>query len=295
MRAERTPAEELREIGVAVLEGMGLDPERQLAALESQRPWYAEEGDFRAPDGTLMSGRIPGQPKETRYIADDGSEVVFPVLTPQQAAQLSRRRETPQERNLRIRANRERCFSGEFRELEACRFETAAPDTCRAALQECRLLVAGFAENREKKLGQGLVLHGLMGRGKTFLAACCCNALVDAGWRCRMTSVRAVRQQAESRYGGEAGAVESLTRNDLVVLDDLFRERDTEWGRELAFSVVDALYKMRVPVLVTTNMAAAKIYDPDDEVRPLMDRLKERCRRVEVDGPNRRQMKAAAL
>lgn len=287
--------EQIREIGVAVLEGMGLDPDAQMRGLEARRPWYEEEGDFRAPDGTLMSGKLPGQAKEARYAADDGSTVVFPVLTPQQASALNRRRETPAERNLRIRANRERCFAGEFRELEECRFEQAAPDTDPALLQDVEKYAAQFPENREKKLGRGLILYGPVGRGKTFIAACLCNALVDAGWRCKMTSTRAVRSQAESRFGSAEEAIAALCRNDLVVLDDFWRDRDTEWGRELVFDVVDALYKLRVPTVVTTNMSEQAIYSPGAQDQPVMDRLKERCSRIHVQGPNRRQVRAYGL
>ena len=108
-----------------------------------------------------------------------------------------------------------------------------------------------------------------------------------------MTSIRQLRARAEQTYGGEGKVVESLCRMDLVVLDDLFRERDTPWVRELTYTVTDALYKMRVPVVVTTNATEQFLRRPDATWTAVVERLKERCERVKMDGANRRQMRCS--
>lgn len=248
---------------------------------------YEEPGDFRNPDGVLVCGYC-GKPKEHEV-----GGVRFPVLHDHQLGSLFRHEETDEEREQRVRRNRERCFGGIFAE-EGARdfFDAASPDTDQAALQECQSLVNRFAEERVAKTGSGLILFGQVGRGKTFLAGCICNALTDAGWRCLMTSTSRIRSEIDRSFGSQNDVLEKLCRHDLVVLDDLFRDKDTEAGRELVFSVVDALYKMRVPVVATTNVTADGLTYPPEPMRPVVDRLKERCRRVEVKGPNRRQMSA---
>ena len=270
-------------LGGELLSSLGLDPDVQLARSAAAMPWNAEPGDFESPDGTLVCG-FCGKPKQTA----DG----FPIVHSHQLASLVRHEETQAERAERILRNRGRCFAGEFRGLEGCTLATAAEDTDRDSAGAVMAYSRDFRAMR--KAGHGLLLFGPVGRGKTFLAACLCNVLLDGGWRCLMTSTRRIRSQVEGAYGSLNSVVESLCRHDLVVLDDLFRDRNTETGREIVFDVVDALYKARVPMVVTTNLSGDSIRYPSQADQPVVDRLKERCRRVEMPAslPNRRQVAA---
>lgn len=249
---------------------------------------YEEPGDFRNPEGMLVCGYC-GKPKETEPYANG---VRFPIVHDHQLQALVRHEETAEELSERIGRNRARCFAGEFAE-EGIRdtFDSAALDTDQAALQECQSFVKRFSQERMAKTGAGLILFGQVGRGKTFLAGCVCNALLDEGWRCLMTSTRRIRSEIDRTYGSQNDVLDRLCRNDLVVLDDLFRDKDTEAGREVLFTVVDALYKMRVPVIVTTNLSKDSLTFPNEGDAAVVERLKERCRRVEVAGPNRRQVR----
>lgn len=243
--------------------------------------WYEEPGDFRDESGTLVCGRC-GRPKEDRF--------GFPIVHWHQVEDISAPEETPEARAERIAENRRRCFGGEFRELSKCIRSEMAPDTPRELLGIIDAYVADFTANRG--IGRGLMLFGPVGRGKTHAAACACNMVLDGGWRCLMTSTRRIRSQVESRYGSLNAVLDSLCSNDLVVLDDLFRDRNTEAGNEAVFDVVDALYKMRVPVIVTTNMSRNAVWGPPDCIAAAVDRLRERCQMVELPEslPNRRQM-----
>lgn len=254
-----------------------------LEEASSGTPWYAEEGDWRDGSGKLVCGEC-GLYKEVLVGSDDGRALVEPVL---HRHQLSRPEETEEQRASRIAGNRRACFCGEFSDLSACTFESAVePDPL--AFAQAEAFCANFRGTHRS--GEGLILHGPCGRGKTFLAACVCNRLLDAGWRCLFTSTRRIRSQVESRYGSGEAMLSALRRNDLVVLDDLFRDRDTEWGRELVFSVVDSLYASHVPVVVTTNVGRAALASPKPSDQPVVDRLKERCHAVEMSGANRRQV-----
>lgn len=254
-----------------------------LEEARASAPWYAEDGDWRDESGKLVCGEC-GLYKEALAEAGDGRTLVEPVL---HRHQLGRPEEDEAQRAARVAGNRRACFSGEFSELAACTFESAAdPDGW--AFSQAEAFCSNFRGTRRS--GEGLILHGPCGRGKTFLAACVCNRLLDAGFRCLFTSTRRIRSQVESRYGSAEAMLSALRRNDLVVLDDLFRDRDTEWGRELVFDVVDSLYASRVPVVVTTNVSKAALACPSPRDQPVVDRLKERCHAVEMSGPNRRQV-----
>ena len=251
---------------------------------------YEEPNDFRNPSGTLVCG-ICGEPKETEPYANG---IRFPILHAHQLQTLVSHKETDEQRAARIKRNRERCFAGEFYE-EGQRdwFSAADFETDKDALTECEAFVRSFPESKRTKSGAGLLLFGHVGRGKTFLAGCVANALLDMGYSVLMTSTRRIRSMIERSYGSQNEVIERLCKLDLVILDDMFRDKDTEAGREIVFDVTDALYKMRVPIIVTTNASVESLKYPPEPMRPVVDRVKERCRRVEVTGPNRRQVKAA--
>lgn len=271
---------------IAAAESWGIDVARAKLEGENTAPWYEEEGDFRGPDGTLVCGTC-GMPKETE--PDETTGTRFPIVHRHQLGTMARRPETAEEREQRIERNRARCFAGEFADLVECRFEATSPTVDRRALDEARTFAAGLRTDRQRHHGGKLVLFGAPGMGKTWLACCVANAAVDGGLRAQVTSLRSVRAQVERSYGSEADTVEALCRNDLVVIDDLFRERGTEWARELSFTVIDALSKRHVAVVVTTNMSGQALYDPNDADRAIVERIKERAVRVHVEGQNQRQ------
>ena len=250
---------------------------------QASMPWYAEDGDWRDESGKLVCGEC-GLYKEALAEAADGRVLVEPIV---HEHQLARREEDEAQMASRVAGNRRACFAGGFSDLAACTFESASrPDPL--AFSQAEAFCANFRGTRRS--GEGLILHGPCGRGKTFLAACVCNRLLDAGWRCLFTSTRRIRSQVESRYGSTEAMLSALRRMDLVVLDDLFRDRDTEWGRELVFDVVDSLYASHVPVVVTTNVSRESLAYPREADQPVVDRLKERCHAVEMSGENRRQV-----
>lgn len=245
--------------------------------------WYRETMDFEH-DGKLVCG-ICGEYKEEEC---DG--VKFPIIHDHQMEELYSKEESPRDRGRRLRKWRMACWSGEFRELEdECRLLRADHDTQPEAIEAIDRFVRNMPENKAKKNGHGLIIYGFNGRGKTFIAGCLCNELLDAGYRALMTSTRRLRAQCEEKFGSTNGIIEWLCRHDVVCLDDLFADKDTDVGREFVFTIVDSLYKMRVPVIVTTNMSREYLTNPRDADKPTVDRLKERCEKLELTGRNRRQ------
>jgi DNA replication protein DnaC len=258
----------------------GLDYDEVISREET--PWWEEPGDYRDADGILHApdGRI----KEHRY--DNGT--TFPILTYSEAAENAT---TPERRAERIADNRARCFADALGEYAGCTFANLAEDTDENTYKACAAYVRTFEDKR--RAGMGLIMHGKYGRGKTHMAACICNALIDEGYKCRMTSVRHLVNVGEEKWGSWANMLRELRRFDLVVLDDIGTERGSGYMDERVFDIVDNLYSYHVPVIVTTNLSADSIAHPTGaSMTRVMDRLKERCQTVEVEGPNRRQMHA---
>lgn len=84
-----------------------------------------------------------------------------------------------------------------------------------------------------------------------------------------------------------ASAVRTLRRwPALVVLDDLGREKASDWTGELVYALVNARYEDRLPTLVTSNLSPAEL--AASPYWPAISRLAEDGALVKVDGPDRR-------
>lgn len=258
--------------------------EKAMADEIPQREWYREPNDFEA-DGVLICGMC-GKPKEILY--ENG--VKFPVIHDHQMERIFRKEETALDIIERKERNARQCFAGEFRELRnECRWDRRDADTQPEAVEAVEMFVKTMGENKSKKMGRGLLIYGHNGRGKTFVSGCLCNLLLEKGYKPLMTSTRRLRSLAEERFGNLNNVTDWLTRFDAVCLDDVFADKTTDAGREFVFTVIDALYKMRVPMIVTTNMSKDYLMNPNDADKPSIDRLKERCEKLEMTGRNRRQ------
>lgn len=71
-----------------------------------------------------------------------------------------------------------------------------------------------------------------------------------------------------------------------VVLDDLGREKASDWTGEVVYALVNARYENRLPTIVTSNLSPAEL--AASPYWPAVSRLAEDGRLVKVDGPDHR-------
>ena len=95
-------------------------------------------------------------------------------------------------------------------------------------------------------------------------------------------------------FGSErADFLASLNAYDLLILDDLGAERGTEYALEQVFVVIDARYRSRKPLIVTTNLTLDALKHPDDLPHArIYDRILEICAPILFSGENLRVEKA---
>lgn len=147
--------------------------------------------------------------------------------------------------------------------------------------------------NMFKEQGKGLLLYGGVGTGKTFGAACVVNALIDKGVPCLITSFARVLNTLWCVEDKQA-YIDSLNRFDLLVLDDLGAERNSEYAQEQVFNVIDARYRLGLPLIITTNLSIEDIKKTDSlSNQRIYDRVLAMCHPVEVKGMSRRRKKVA--
>jgi DNA replication protein DnaC len=125
-----------------------------------------------------------------------------------------------------------------------------------------------------KEQGQGLVLQGPKGTGKTFAAYAICNELASRGYRCLVTSESRIYHDVTQSMAGRQERIDAYADHDLVVIDDYGTSRDSQAVREAVLEVVDLLYMQRVPTVVTTNLTEREAQAMDARA---WDRIEERC------------------
>ena len=146
--------------------------------------------------------------------------------------------------------------------------------------------------NRMRQDGKGLMFYGTTGTGKTFIAACIVNALLDKGVKCQMTNFPRLINTLSGMYEGKQEFIDGLNSYSLLVIDDLAIERDTEYAAEIVQNIVDSRYTAGKPMIITTNLTYNDFLNPRDiRKQRLYSRLKEMCLPIEVKGKDRREQK----
>lgn len=137
--------------------------------------------------------------------------------------------------------------------------------------------------------GKGLLLHGSVGTGKTFAAACVANALIDKGIPVLMTNFSRIINRIQASFEGRQEYIDSLNDFDLLIIDDLAAERNTEFMNETVYTIIDSRYRAGLPMIITTNLDANKMMQEQDTARKrIYSRILERCHPIEVKGADRR-------
>jgi DNA replication protein DnaC len=133
----------------------------------------------------------------------------------------------------------------------------------RAVLRQVR----AFTRSIEEKLdaGRGLWFDGPVGTGKTSLAILVAKAAKDAGRSYAVFPVPRLLAEIKRTFDRDAsdnymGFFQRLCTVDLLVLDDLGAEKQTEWVLEQLYSIVNERWQDRRSIVVTTNLP-----DPDPD------------------------------
>ena len=178
--------------------------------------------------------------------------------------------------------------SGIGRRHEGASFESfvATPATA-AVVGVCRAFVVAFPEG-----GRGLSLAGPAGTGKTHLAVAVTRALIDRGISAVVANVPMLLLTFRGTFSGDHPArfdqmLDLLCSCEHLVLDDLGRERPTEWARETLYLVVNARYQECLGTSLTTNLSPVELRARLGE--PILDRLAETNRAYWCQWPSHRR------
>ena len=252
------------------------------------RQYSENEGDYRNEDGLLMCGKCHTQ-KECALTRSDGT-----TRTVRCACECSVERNAHEAEEKRKRDRMQYLDSMRrtgFPDAEMREWTFAKSDhTDQRNESIARKYVANFNAMREQ--GTGLLLCGQVGTGKSFLAAAIANELINQGTPCLMTNFSRIISRVSEKFGGDQKYLDDLDRFDLLIIDDLGAERDSDFTWEKVMNVIDARYRAGLPLIITTNLGPKDFTDRGDIRRQrVFSRLKEMCILLEVKGADRRSKK----
>jgi DNA replication protein DnaC len=242
------------------------------------------EGDYIGEDNLYYCGKCHTRKQTAVHVF--GSARIVPCICKCKADAIAREKEEREQREHFDKVKRYRSMG--FPESEMANWNFAADDGSNPQMiNAMQNYVQHFGQFRQQ--GKGLLLFGGVGTGKTFLAACAANALIDRGIPALVTNFARIVNTSQGLFEGRQEYFDSLNRFPLLVLDDLFAERQTDYMLETVYNVIDARYRAKLPVIVTTNLTREELMHPADiRYQRIISRLFEMCAVIEVAGHDRR-------
>ena len=100
-----------------------------------------------------------------------------------------------------------------------------------------------------------LMIFGGVGSGKTHLAAAIANVVIDRGIPVLFGTFSEHLEKIKEEFNktGEKKYLSMMKNTSMLVLDDIGKEKKTEWTQQILFDVINYRYEHLLPVIITTN------------------------------------------
>ena len=238
---------------------------------------------YLGEDGLLYCGKCH-TPVQCR-ITFEGKERLMPCICKCQKEERERQEQRMKEEEQLLYVRRLKAAGIQERHLQDWTFASAT-DT--PSIQMAKRYTENWKKVKAENLG--LLLWGDVGTGKSFLAACIANALLEKGVPVLMTNFSKILNQMGAMYSDERYRyIASFNRFSLLIIDDLGIERNTEYALEQVYAVIDERYKTGLPLIITTNLTISQLRNPEDVAHArIYSRVLEMCTPVHVPGYDRR-------
>ncbi|MFA6807534.1 MAG: ATP-binding protein [Eubacteriales bacterium] len=109
----------------------------------------------------------------------------------------------------------------------------------------------------------GLLISGPVGSGKTFLAACIANELLEKEYKLLFLIVPDLLDELKATFNKENSSefdLLDIARNvPILILDDLGAHNYTEWTKNRIYSILNYRMNEQLPTVITTNLSFEEI------------------------------------
>lgn len=250
----------------------------------------ANESDFMH-DGLLYCG-VCRKKKQTRIKIDGISKVVTCICDCEAKEIEEVEKQKQYEEDMR-RISRLRSAS-----LIDERLRNASFDSFKVTKENRNLHIMAkrYVDNFDsmRKNSQGLLFWGPVGTGKSYVAACIANELLNRRVSVIMTSFVKILQNVQSLQVDESKLIARLNSAELLIIDDLGTERNTDYALEKVYNIIDSRYLSGKPLILTTNLTLPEMQEcQDTRYKRIYDRIFEMCYPYRVSGVSWRIQQAA--
>lgn len=178
------------------------------------------------------------------------------------------------------------------RRYQTATFENSRRDTQPEAWEIAENYAMEFEQAQQN--GNGMLLWGGVGTGKTHLACVVASAVIMGGYSAAYTTVFEIvagvkaSWRAATREEGELEFYRSMTKPDLLIIDEIGVQSDTEFERTVISTIVDARNRDCRPIIGISN------YSPADMLPIIGKRAFDRitgdgCKIIKFEGQSLRR------
>jgi DNA replication protein DnaC len=155
-----------------------------------------------------------------------------------------------------------------------------------------------YLKNKEWRDGKGLYITGMVGCGKTHLAAAIVHELAKQNVYTLFVFVPDFLDELRSTYDEKnqdeerEDPFELAKRSTVLVLDDLGTEKVTEWANEKLLQLINYRWNYALATIITSNY---KMKDLSERLgQRIYSRIKGMCEEIIINGEDRRSKKGGA-
>lgn len=250
-----------------------------------------EDGDYE-DNGILMCGKC--HTPRRKYIDANGKQILVPIPCKcRKAADEAKQLEEQRQKDFESMQNLKKgsLIDSKFKD---CTFATCmiVPDN-RQQVRLCKSYADRFEQMLEKN--QGLLLHGNVGTGKSYLSACIANSIMERLHSVCATSMVKIMDLARDFKEKDtlANLEAKMMKADLLILDDLGTESNSSFASEIVYRVIDGRYRIKKPMVITTNLTLEQMQNCLDlDKKRVYDRILEVCYPMQFTGKSFRQFEA---
>lgn len=137
-----------------------------------------------------------------------------------------------------------------------------------------------------KKSGKGIFLFGDTGRGKTYTLFAMNKRFREIGMQSKIENWVELLLELRERTQYLRDAINELLNTNILMIDDLGSERQTEWSQEILYTIINIAYEREKKIFIATNLSLEKftlVYGDR-----IFSRLMEMCEPYELKGKDRR-------
>ena len=138
--------------------------------------------------------------------------------------------------------------------MEEWTFENA--DMSDAVMHKAKKYVDNWEEMKRNHIG--CLFWGPVGTGKSFIAGCIANELLKQEVMVKMTNFNTIIDDIFP-LADKTEYINALASYQLLIIDDLGVERNSEYALGIIFSVIDRRIRSGRPLIIATNLPLSQI------------------------------------